>query len=149
MVISSRQCLVCKWMMASFQTGEKWKWPHGTIGGGLSHMSHLDPWWGWVTNSCCKTWIHQIIPPVSPAVRAEAFWCRSSDSAINEIPPAPAMVQTCNGVKFIVLGKNMKAPWSLNKIKAWQLSIFRPVSFSPALLASREWRRQSKNPSGH
>ncbi len=73
-------------VMASFQTNEKWKWPYSTIGGGLSHPL-LDPWW-LLTNSCCKTWIHQIIPP-KPSGQAEAFWV--SSVLINEIPPAPAI----------------------------------------------------------
>lgn len=65
---------------------KKWKWHNGTIDGGLSHPL-LDPWW-LLTNSCCKTWIHQIIPP-KPGGQAEAFWV--SSALINEIPPAPAI----------------------------------------------------------
>lgn len=68
------------------------------------------------SNSCCKTQIHQIIPP-KPSGQAEAFWVLSA--LINEIPPAAAISNLQKSK--VIFRKEHEGPWSLNKIKAWQL----------------------------
>lgn len=101
--------------MARVQRGEKWKWPHGAPGGGLSHPL-LDPWW-LPTNSCCKTQIHHIIPTQSPVVKP---WHSGSPAfPIHEIPSSPA-ISTPLWSK-VIFRQEHEGPWSLNKIKAWQL----------------------------
>lgn len=101
--------------MASLPRGEKWKWLQRALGEGLSHPL-LDPWW-LPTNSCCKTQIHHIIPTQSPLVKP--WHSRFPAFPMHEIPPSPA-ISTPLWSK-VIFRQEHEGPWSLNKIKAWQL----------------------------